>query len=300
MSLTKTGMIKNASTARSKFHYISRAQQFKTYQEHDLETIEFMHSGNMPTCDSPDLFWQAADLNERRNGRVCSSFVVALPKELTVEQRIELAEQFIDEFAMRYRFPFSCAIHNHAGAFSGQEQPHLHFMYSERHVDGHERDLAQFFKRYNTKEPEKGGAKKLTADKLGLRKAQITFFRQKAEKLINHALKTYAPTKKVEIKGVSLEVPNVVSCLSNKDYKEKYGIELQDVPIMSKRIRFAKKAKDEALFAQQQEILAEIQRIRKENEYKLYKAYYDAELRRIWQLEQAKKEKDRGYDGPGF
>jgi hypothetical protein len=35
----------------------------------------------------------------------CSSLVVALPKELTVAQRIELAEAFIAEFADRYRYP---------------------------------------------------------------------------------------------------------------------------------------------------------------------------------------------------
>jgi hypothetical protein len=82
--------------------------------------------------------------------------VVALPKELTSEQRIELAEQFIQEFADRYRYPFTCAIHNHAGALAGQEQPHLHLIYSERHVDGIERTPEQFFKRYNPEQPEKG------------------------------------------------------------------------------------------------------------------------------------------------
>jgi hypothetical protein len=70
--------------------------------------------------------------------------VVALPKELTSEQRIELAEQFIQEFADRYRYPFTCAIHNHAGALAGQDQPHLHLIYSERHVDGIERTPEQF------------------------------------------------------------------------------------------------------------------------------------------------------------
>jgi hypothetical protein len=56
---------------------------------------------------NPEEFWQASDLYERKNGRVCSSLVVALPKELTSEQRIELAEQFIQEFADRYRYPFT-------------------------------------------------------------------------------------------------------------------------------------------------------------------------------------------------
>jgi hypothetical protein len=112
----------------------------------------------------PAEFWEAADIYERSNGRTCSSMVVALPKELSQAQRIELAEQFISEFADSYRYPFTCAIHNHAGSLGGKEQPHLHFMYSERHVDGIERTAEQFFKRYNPKDPHKGGAQKLTAD----------------------------------------------------------------------------------------------------------------------------------------
>jgi hypothetical protein len=93
---------------------------------------------------NPEEFWQASDLYERKNGRVCSSLVVALPKELTSEQRIELAEQFIQEFADRYQYPYSCAIHHHVGSLGGQEQPHLHLIYSERHVDGIERTPEQF------------------------------------------------------------------------------------------------------------------------------------------------------------
>ena len=42
---------------------------------------------------------------------------------------------------------------------------HAHLMFSERTNDGIERSAAQWFKRYNAKEPEKEGARKTTATK---------------------------------------------------------------------------------------------------------------------------------------
>lgn len=280
---TSSGGEKMAATAQSKFHYITRTGEFKQHKDDVDEVIEFTQFGNLPTFaeNNPTVFWEAADLYERKNGRVCASFVVALPKELSAEQRIELAQSFADEFAGRFKFPYSCAIHNHSGAFSGEEQPHLHFMYSERSIqDGIERPVKQFFKRYNPKAPEQGGAKKLTADELNLGKDQLVFFRQQAEDLINHSLERYAPTKKVKIKELVLDVPNIVSCLSHEEYNKKYNTDLKDVPMVPKRLRFAKKDKNPELFAEKERMIAQIQRIRKENEYKLYQAYYeDAVLR---------------------
>lgn len=302
IEISANGRQKLSATAKNKFHYMSRTDRFEAHHQHVAETIEFVKSGHLPSFaeNNPEVFWQAADTYERKNGRVCSSFVVALPKELSVEQRIELAEQFIFEFADRYQFPFSCAIHNHGGAFSGQEQPHLHFMYSERHIDGIKRTPEQFFKRYNAKAPEKGGAQKLTADVLNIGQAQVQLFREKSEDLINESLKRHAPTKRVEIRGLELEVPNVVSCLSNKDYNKKHGTQLEDAPMMPSWIKYAKKDKDAETLAQYQSILEEIQRVRKENDYQRYQSYYHAEVRRLWEIEQAEKARNRGYDGPSF
>ena len=310
---TGSGKVKNAPTAKSRFHYITRTLHFKKYKESASEQIEFVRSGNMPNFaeGKPAEFWNAAEGYERSNGRTCSRLVVALPKELTVAQRIELAEAFIAEFADRYRYPFTCAIHNHAGALAGQEQPHLHFMYSERHVDGIERTAEQFFKRYNPEEPQKGGAQKLTADVLGMGKAQLQLYRKKTEELINDSLERYAPIKMVEIRGIQVEVPSLVSCLSNKDYNKKYGTQLKDVPIMNKAVRFAEEDEPE-LFAKKLEMTAEINRIRAENYYELYKPYYEQALNKQHQLAREKsqekekqlqqnQEPSKGYDrGPGF
>lgn len=302
---TRSGKVKNAPTAKNRFHYITRTLHFKKYKESASEQIEFVRSGNMPNFaeGKPAEFWNAAEIYERSNGRTCSSLVVALPKELNQAQRIELAEAFIAEFADRYRYPFTCAIHNHAGALAGQEQPHLHFMYSERHVDGIERTAEQFFKRYNAQDPQKGGAQKLTADVLGMGKAQLQLYRQKTEELINDSLQRYAPTKVLEIRGLKVEVPNEVSCLSNQDYNKKYDTNLQDVPIMNKALRFAKES-DPVRYQQKQDMIVEINRLRAENRYELYKPYYEAELNKQKLLEQEKQkqtqEKTKGFDGPSF
>ena len=288
---TRSGKIKDGATAKNRFHYITRTSHFKSYKESVSEQIEFVKSGNMPSFaeGKPAEFWQAADVFERSNGRTCSSLVVALPKELNQAQRIELAEAFITEFADRYRFPFSCAIHNHAGSIAGIEQPHLHLMYSERHVDGIDRSAEQFFKRYNPKDPQKGGAQKLTADVLGMGKAQLQLYRQKTEELINDSLMRYAPMKQVEIRGIRVEVPSTVSCLSHRDYNKKYGTELQDVPVMNKAVRFAKENEPE-LWAKQQHMIEEIQRIRAENRYEQHRLFYETELKNRKEIEELSKQ----------
>lgn len=288
---TRSGKIKDGATAKNRFHYITRTSHFKNYKESVSEQIEFVKSGNLPSFaeGKPAEFWQAADVFERSNGRTCSSLVVALPKELNQAQRIELAEAFITEFADRYRFPFSCAIHNHAGSIAGIEQPHLHLMYSERHVDGIDRSAEQFFKRYNPKDPQKGGAQKLTADVLGMGKAQLQLYRQKTEELINDSLMRYAPMKQVEIRGIRVEVPSTVSCLSHRDYNKKYETQLQDVPVMNKAVRFAKENEPE-LWAKQQHMIEEIQRIRAENRYEQYRSFYEAELKNRKEIEELSKQ----------
>ncbi len=284
---TRSGKVKNAATAKNRFHYITRTSHFKNYKESASEQIEFVRSGNLPNFaeGKPAEFWDAADIYERSNGRTCSSLVVALPKELNQAQRIELAEAFIAEFADRYSYPFTCAIHNHVGSLGGQEQPHLHFMYSERHVDGIDRTAEQFFKRYNPKDPQKGGAQKLTADVLGMGKAQLQLYRQKTEELINDSLMRYAPTKMVEIKGIQVEVPSLVSCLSNKEYNKKHGTQLKDVPVMNKAVRFARE-KEPELVAERERMTAEINQLRAENHYELYRPSYEAELKNRQEIEE--------------
>ena len=76
--------------------------------------------------------------------------------ERVVERR-ELASGFARRLTEGERLPYTLAIHR--GGPDG-ENPHAHLMVSERGLDGHERSREQWFRRYNRKAPEKGGAKK--------------------------------------------------------------------------------------------------------------------------------------------
>ncbi len=49
--------------------------------------------------DNPSHFWQAADQFERANGSTYRELEIALPRELTPEQRLELVQDFVRQEA---------------------------------------------------------------------------------------------------------------------------------------------------------------------------------------------------------
>ena len=126
-------------------------------REHELE---YIGHGNMPEWSqgNPMQFWNAADIFERANGRVYTEILVALPRELSRHERQELVRDFVGD-ELGDKFVYTVAIHN-PKALDGGEQPHAHIMFSNRELDGIEREKEQFFKRANPEHPERGGAKK--------------------------------------------------------------------------------------------------------------------------------------------
>lgn len=145
--------------AASHAGYIAREGKYAREKDNDLEHKE---SGNMPAwaAHNPSEFWKAADTFERANGCTYREMEVALPRELTPAQRLELVRDFVrQEIGDHHAYQF--AIHNPKAAIAGGEQPHAHIMFSERLNDGIDRDPPHYFKRANTKNPERGGAKKV-------------------------------------------------------------------------------------------------------------------------------------------
>ena len=142
--------------------YISREGKYSGRERY--EDLEASGSGNMPKWaeHNPAHFWNAADEHERANGATYREIEVALPRELTPEQRRELVENFIQQ-ELGERHAYQWAIHTPKAALEGGEQPHAHIMYSERTRDGLDRDPEQYFKRYNAKAPERGGCRKDSA-----------------------------------------------------------------------------------------------------------------------------------------
>ena len=172
--------------------YILREDQYAP-KNNKLEKLESIGHGNMPTWaeQNAKIFWEMADLHERKNGSTYREHIISLPRELDESQRLNLVKDWIkQEIGDKYAYSF--AIHNPT-AMDGKEQPHCHLMFSERLLDGIDRDPEQFFKRYNSKNPEKGGAKK---DNTGLldsvRKTLIKEQRDRWENLCNeHLAKAY-------------------------------------------------------------------------------------------------------------
>ena len=158
------------------FDYIMRDGKYAPKAD-DLERLVIADSGNMPewAMNDPKFYWQTADEQERQNGRIYKEHIIALPRELNDTQLTQLARDLIKEH-IGDKHPYSFAIHA-PQASDGKEQPHLHFMYSERTLDGIDRGADTFFKRYNSKNPSKGGCKKAN---LAMRKGEA---RQQAKEL---------------------------------------------------------------------------------------------------------------------
>jgi len=122
--------------------------------------LEYAVHFNMPfwARENPLEFWCTADEYERANGRLYVELQAALPRELSLEARVVLAQEFAKGI-LGERHPYTLAIHNSI-ALDGGEQPHFHLMFSERVIDGIEREREHFFRRANSKHPERGGALK--------------------------------------------------------------------------------------------------------------------------------------------
>lgn len=149
----------------------------------------YIGQGNLPVwaLDDPVAFFDASDLFERSNGSTYKEWEIALPRGLSDDQLRALIEDFIRE-QIGDRFAYLYAIHI-PDASDGGKNPHCHLMFSERELDGIERSRELFFKRANTKNPERGGCKKAnTGLKASQRKELLMEVRQAWEITCNRHL----------------------------------------------------------------------------------------------------------------
>lgn len=185
--------------------YIAREGKYAKPSD-DLEKLEFTGHGNMPKWaeSEPNYFWRMSDEHERKNGSTYREHVIALPRELTIDQRHELIKDWIaQEIGDKHAYQY--AIHN-PPALDGLEQPHCHLMFSERTIDGIERDPEQYFKRYNPKNPEKGGAKKAnTGMKPADRRADLLAQRTRWEQTCNKHLERAGSDARISMKSLAAQ-----------------------------------------------------------------------------------------------
>lgn len=178
--------------------YISREGKYSGRERY--EDLEATGAGNMPKWaeHEPAHFWNAADEHERANGSAYREIEVALPRELTPDQRRELVEDFVRR-ELGDQHVYQWGIHNPKAALEKGEQPHAHIMYSERRLDGIERDPDQFFKRYNAKNPERGGAQKASGGKArGELKDELLATRQRWAEVQNEHLARHGHEVRVD------------------------------------------------------------------------------------------------------
>lgn len=122
--------------------------------------VMLTQSGNMPSwaVADPAKFWAMADERERANGTTYKEHTLSLPRELNLEQQKIVVDRWIEK-ELGDKHPYTYAIH-HAKAKDGGLNPHAHLMFSKRTNDDIERTPEQYFKRYNPKDPSRGGARK--------------------------------------------------------------------------------------------------------------------------------------------
>lgn len=196
-----TVKIGKRGTGSKHAEYIQRSGAYENYKGgEDLVHVEF---GNMPCwaqhCRAE--FFRQADLQERKNGSSYREFEAAIPRELSSEQHIEFVREFVGR-EIGEDHPYVWAIHNPIATLGGGTQPHVHVMFSERKLDGVERNPDEFFKRYNSKNPENGGCQKESKFSGGLdheeRKAALVGLRERFATLQNKYLATNGHASRVD------------------------------------------------------------------------------------------------------
>lgn len=151
---------------------------------------------------SPREFWKLADDNEPVNGRTYREFKLSLPHEFSREENIALLNEFIEK-ELGKDYYYTVAIHDKESSEDGINNVHAHLMFSERKLDGIERNPEDFFKKFCYKNQAKGGAKK---EPSWTKKSKLFEIRQSWEDVLNEHL---------EKKGIEK-----VSCKSLKEQRK--------------------------------------------------------------------------------
>jgi len=200
--------VKSGAKGKAASHsdYVARENGYERYLERG-EVLEATGHGNMPNWaeHNQSEFWKASDAYERANGSAYREFQISLPRELNPDQRVALVEQFVaQEIGDRHAYQYAIHVPQ---ASDGLTNPHVHLMFSERRLDGIARDPDQYFKRYNAKEPEKGGARKGYGSQPGAkltraeRADELKALRDRWEVMVNHSLEQAGVEARVNMKS---------------------------------------------------------------------------------------------------
>src|SRR5882672_8474596 len=170
--IARRSRAQGSQSALNVVQYLTREGRYAVFPENDVRymtrtsdatqergDLRHVEVGNLPSWAQGDagVFFDAAYQYEGVNRTYATALQMALPRELSHEQHLALARDFVAVHLQGKPYLF---VKHEPLAKDGGLQPHLHFLISERTQDGIDRPAAQFFKRYNRAMPERGGAQK--------------------------------------------------------------------------------------------------------------------------------------------
>lgn len=169
-----------------RYEYTLRVNDFSWEKDSKYDDFIFGQNVNMPdfASEDPKLFWESCENYERANANTFRTIDFSLPTELSDEENIELAARFAEEL-FGDKFVYSMAVHSKPSGVQSIQNIHCHIMFSERKLDGIERDPKEFFKRFNRKNPQLGGCEKTDE---WTAYSKLYYIRQTWERIANEKL----------------------------------------------------------------------------------------------------------------
>ena len=201
--------------------YINRDEKYDK-----KEDLLFKEVRNLPEefNDIKD-FWKCAETYERKNSNLYRELEISLPREFTPEENKKMVDGFCENlFGKEYVYNY--AIHN-PKSFDGDMQPHVHIMFFERKIDDIKRDKNKYFKRYNSKNVEKGGWRK---DEKWNERSTLKNIRKEWETFLNFELEKKG-IEKVSAKSLKDQKRDAEN---NNDYKKVYELNREVINIDGK------------------------------------------------------------------
>ena len=201
--------------------YINRDEKYDK-----KEDLLFKEVRNLPEefNDIKD-FWKCAETYERKNSNLYRELEISLPREFTPEENKKMVDGFCENlFGKEYVYNY--AIHN-PKSFDGDMQPHVHIMFFERKIDDIKSDKDKYFKRYNSKNIEKGGWRK---DKKWNERSTLKNIRKEWETFLNFELEKKG-LEKVSAKSLKDQKRDAEN---NNDYKKVYELNRKAINIDGK------------------------------------------------------------------
>ncbi len=201
--------------------YINRDEKYGK-----KEDLLFKEVRNLPEeFSNIKDFWKCAETYERKNSNLYRELEISLPREFTPEENKKIVDNFCENL-FRKEYVYNYAIHN-PKSFDGDMQPHVHIMFFERKIDDIKRDKDKYFKRYNTKNIEKGGWEK---DKKWRERSTLKNIRKEWETFLNFELEKKG-IEKVSAKSLKDQKRDAKN---NNDYKKVYELNREAINIDGK------------------------------------------------------------------